>query len=121
MKGMFVAMTVMNCTFASSGSPAMYSSASTTCCTSNVGSGSIVNDTKFTYNSFGQLTADYQSHSGAVNTGSSPKVEKARNLSEKVRGLIDENKDVAVQLLAPDPEDQQGDGGDAHHNQKRHR
>ncbi|MFN5905524.1 MAG: hypothetical protein ACK5A3_05690, partial [Planctomyces sp.] len=37
-----------------------------------VGSGSIVNDTKFTYNSFGQLTADYQSHSGAVNTGSSP-------------------------------------------------
>ena len=32
-------------------------------------------------------------------TGSSPKVEKARNLSEKVRGLIDENKDVAVQLL----------------------
>ncbi|MFO0060308.1 MAG: RHS repeat domain-containing protein, partial [Planctomyces sp.] len=42
-----------------------------------VGSGSIVNDTKFTYNSFGQLTADYQSHSGAVNTGSSPKVQYA--------------------------------------------
>jgi hypothetical protein len=37
-----------------------------------VGSGSIVNDTKFTYNNFAQLTADYQSHSGAVNTGSSP-------------------------------------------------
>ncbi len=42
-----------------------------------VGSGSIVNDTKFTYNSFGQLTTDYQSHSGAVNTGSSPKVQYA--------------------------------------------
>ncbi|MEJ7594318.1 MAG: hypothetical protein WKF77_22505 [Planctomycetaceae bacterium] len=42
-----------------------------------VGSGSIVNDTKFSYNSFGQLTADYQSHSGAVNTGSSPKVQYA--------------------------------------------
>lgn len=42
-----------------------------------VGSGSIVNDTMFTYNSFGQLTADYQSHSGSVNTGSSPKVQYA--------------------------------------------
>ena len=42
-----------------------------------VGSGSIVNDTKFTYNNFAQLTADYQSHSGAVNTGSSPKVQYA--------------------------------------------
>jgi RHS repeat-associated protein len=42
-----------------------------------VGSGSIVNDTKFTYNSFGQVTADYQSHSGAVNTGSSPNVQYA--------------------------------------------
>jgi len=42
-----------------------------------VGSGSIVNDTTFTYNSFGQLTADYQAHAGAVNTGSSPKVQYA--------------------------------------------
>jgi len=42
-----------------------------------VGSGSIVNDTKFAYNGFGQLTADYQSHSGAVNSGSSPKVQYA--------------------------------------------
>jgi len=42
-----------------------------------VGSGSIVNDTKFIYNSFGLLTADYQSHSGAVNTGSTPKVQYA--------------------------------------------
>jgi len=42
-----------------------------------VGSGSVMNDTKFTYNSFGQLITDYQSHSGAVNTGSSPKVQYA--------------------------------------------
>ncbi len=29
----------------------------------------------FPCHSFGQLTADYQSHSGAVNTGTSPKVQ----------------------------------------------
>ena len=40
-----------------------------------VGSGSIVNECQFAYNSFGQLVADYQSHSGAVNTGSTPKVQ----------------------------------------------
>jgi len=42
-----------------------------------VGSGSVVNDTKFAYNSFGQLATDYQSHSGTVNTGTSPKVQYA--------------------------------------------
>lgn len=40
-----------------------------------VGSGSVVNDVQFAYNDFAQLTHDYQSHSGAVNTASSPKVQ----------------------------------------------
>lgn len=40
-----------------------------------VGSGSLVNEVQFAYNDFGQLIADYQSHSGAVNTGSTPKVQ----------------------------------------------
>ena len=40
-----------------------------------VGSGSIVNEVEFAYNDFGQLTDDYQSHSGAVNTMSTPKVQ----------------------------------------------
>ncbi|MBS0205278.1 MAG: RHS repeat-associated core domain-containing protein [Planctomycetes bacterium] len=40
-----------------------------------VGSGSIVNQVQFAYNNFGQLTTDYQSHSGAVNTTSTPKVQ----------------------------------------------
>ena len=29
-----------------------------------VGSGNVVNDAQFAYNAFGQVTADYQSHSG---------------------------------------------------------
>jgi hypothetical protein len=37
-----------------------------------VGQGNIVNQVQLTYNNFGQLTADYQSHSGAVNLGSTP-------------------------------------------------
>ncbi len=40
-----------------------------------VGSGSIVNDVQRTYNAFGQATADYQSHSGAVNVATTPKVQ----------------------------------------------
>ncbi|MDA0835071.1 MAG: hypothetical protein O2955_11310 [Planctomycetota bacterium] len=40
-----------------------------------VGSGDIVNQCQFVYNSFGQLTTEYQSHSGAVNTMSTPKVQ----------------------------------------------
>lgn len=40
-----------------------------------VGSGSLVNEVQFAYNDFGQLIAEYQSHSGAVNTGSTPKVQ----------------------------------------------
>lgn len=39
-----------------------------------VGSGSIVNEVAFTYNTFGQVTKDQQSHSGAV-TGSTPSVQ----------------------------------------------
>jgi RHS repeat-associated protein len=40
-----------------------------------VGSGSVVNDVQLVYNSFGQLIADYQSHSGTVTIGSSPVVQ----------------------------------------------
>ncbi|MFN0056627.1 MAG: RHS repeat-associated core domain-containing protein, partial [Planctomycetales bacterium] len=39
-----------------------------------VGSGSIVNEVQRAYNHFRQLEFEYQSHSGAVNTGTSPKV-----------------------------------------------
>ena len=41
----------------------------------SVGSGTIVNEVKFTYNDFGQLITDYQSHSGTVNTSTTPKVQ----------------------------------------------
>ncbi len=41
----------------------------------NIGSGSVVNETKFAYNDFGQLITDYQSHSGAVNTSTTQKVQ----------------------------------------------
>ena len=40
-----------------------------------VGSGSVVNDALFEYNDFSQLETEYQSHSGAVNTGTTPKVQ----------------------------------------------
>lgn len=40
-----------------------------------VGQGTVVNDVKFTYNDFAQLTRDYQSHSGMVNTGVTPNVQ----------------------------------------------
>ncbi|MCW5555098.1 MAG: RHS repeat-associated core domain-containing protein [Verrucomicrobiae bacterium] len=42
-----------------------------------VGSGSIVNEVQYEYNGFMQLTKEYQSHSGAVNTGSTPKAQYA--------------------------------------------
>ncbi|MBK9140572.1 MAG: hypothetical protein IPM17_17760 [Verrucomicrobia bacterium] len=42
-----------------------------------VGSGTIVNEVQFAYNDFSLLTADYQSHSGAVVIGSTPKVQYA--------------------------------------------
>ncbi len=42
-----------------------------------VGSGNIVNEVQFSHNDFGQLENDYQSHSGAVNTGTTPKVSYA--------------------------------------------
>ncbi len=42
-----------------------------------VGSGAIVNDVLIAYNTFGQVTADYQSHSGAVNMASTPNVQYA--------------------------------------------
>ena len=40
-----------------------------------VGSGSVVNEVQFTYNDFGQITADYQAHGGTVNTSTTPKVQ----------------------------------------------
>jgi len=40
-----------------------------------VGSGSVVNEVQNAYNDFGQLETQYQEHSGAVNTGTSVKVE----------------------------------------------
>lgn len=40
-----------------------------------VGSGSVVNEVQFAYNDFSQLMIEYQAHNGAVNTGSSPKVQ----------------------------------------------
>lgn len=40
-----------------------------------VGSGSIVNEVQFTYNEFGQIVADYQAHSGAVDTMTTPLVQ----------------------------------------------
>lgn len=40
-----------------------------------VDSGTIVNEVRFSYNDFGQLISDYQSHSGAVNTSTTPKVQ----------------------------------------------
>jgi len=42
-----------------------------------VGSGSVVNEVQHAYNSFGQPTTEYQEHGGAVNTGTSPKVQFA--------------------------------------------
>src|SRR5206468_9783399 len=42
-----------------------------------VGLGSVVNDVQFAYNNFGQLITEYQAHSGAVNTSTSPKVQYA--------------------------------------------
>jgi RHS repeat-associated protein len=39
------------------------------------GSGNVVNDVQLVYNSFGQLVADYQSHGGPVNLGSTPAVQ----------------------------------------------
>lgn len=40
-----------------------------------VGSGSVVNDVQNEYNDFSQLVTQYQSHSGAVNTSSTPAVQ----------------------------------------------
>jgi len=42
-----------------------------------VGSGTILNEVQFAYNDFSLLTVDYQSHSGAVVVGSTPKVQYA--------------------------------------------
>jgi RHS repeat-associated protein len=40
-----------------------------------VGSGSVVSDVQLNYNNFLQLSNDYQSHSGAVNTSTTPQVQ----------------------------------------------
>ena len=37
--------------------------------------GNVVNECQFAFNNFAQVTADYQNHSGAVNTGTTPKVQ----------------------------------------------
>jgi RHS repeat-associated protein len=42
--------------------------------TSYDGSGSVVNDVQMAYNTFQQLQTDYQAHSGAVNTSTTPNV-----------------------------------------------
>jgi len=42
-----------------------------------VGSGNVVNDVQFAYNDFGQRTTSYQSHSGAVDAMSTPKIQYA--------------------------------------------
>ncbi|MEZ6129850.1 MAG: hypothetical protein R3C59_14300 [Planctomycetaceae bacterium] len=41
----------------------------------SVTSGNVVNEAQFEYNDFGQLTHDYQSHSGTVNVMSTPSVQ----------------------------------------------
>jgi YD repeat-containing protein len=40
-----------------------------------VGSGTVVNEATFEYNDFAQLATEYQSHSGSVNTSTTPKVQ----------------------------------------------
>ncbi len=40
-----------------------------------VGSGSVVNEVTFVFNDFAQLKTEYQAHSGAVNTSTTPKVQ----------------------------------------------
>ncbi|MBS0266027.1 MAG: RHS repeat-associated core domain-containing protein [Planctomycetes bacterium] len=40
-----------------------------------VGSGNVVNEVQKSYNSFGQLVTEYQSHSGAVNVSTTPNVQ----------------------------------------------
>jgi len=40
-----------------------------------VGSGNVLNECQFVYNDFGQLTTEYQSHSGTVNVSMTPKVQ----------------------------------------------
>ncbi|MDP1797697.1 MAG: hypothetical protein Q8K78_09460, partial [Planctomycetaceae bacterium] len=42
---------------------------------SAVGSGSVLNQSRFEYNAFGQLVTEYQSHSGTVNVSTSPQVQ----------------------------------------------
>ncbi|MDX1969447.1 MAG: RHS repeat-associated core domain-containing protein [Planctomycetaceae bacterium] len=40
-----------------------------------IGSGNVLNQCQFVYNDFGQLTTEYQSHSGTVNVSTTPKVQ----------------------------------------------
>jgi hypothetical protein len=42
-----------------------------------VGSGTVINEVQYAYSSFSQLITEYQSHSGAVNTSTTPKVQYA--------------------------------------------
>src|SRR6202022_300754 len=43
----------------------------------NAASGSVVNQVQDVYNGLGQLITEYQSHSGAVNTSTTPRVQYA--------------------------------------------
>ena len=65
--------------------------------TSLDGNGNIVNQVQEVYNGLGQLTADYQSHSGAVVQGSTPVVQYAYN--EMANG---ENNSRLVSMTYPD-------------------
>lgn len=49
----------------------------TTYDTAAIGSGSVLNEVQNAYNDFGQLISQYQEHSGAVSTGTSPQVQYA--------------------------------------------
>jgi len=51
------------------------SSSSSSSSSSSAAGGEVVNEVLFAYNDFGQLTHDYQSHSGPVNVGTTPKVQ----------------------------------------------
>jgi len=58
-----------------------------------VSGGSIVNQIERTFNGLGQLTAEYQSHSGAVNTSTSPSVQYAYS---EMSGGVDNSRLTSI-------------------------
>jgi len=50
-----------------------------------VGSGNVVNDVQDVHNTFGQLVTEYQSHSGAVNVLSTPKINMPTRTARRTR------------------------------------